>query len=134
MEQIQEQIQEHIQEQAEAQGPVYSAEMVSNAFLINFIIQFFVICMILQNFQQDITDKYNKFTEKIISQISGIQNAIHSFDSDSYDFHSLRIRLNDLEDRKLERFEFQLGNLQDDLDDLRDDLNTLLKRINKMKA
>jgi len=130
-----EQIQEQVQEQA--QGPVYSADMVYNAFIINFIIQFFVICMILQNFQQDITDKYNKFTEKITSQIFGIQNAIHSFDSDSYDFHSLRIRLNDLEDTKLERFEFQLGNLQDELDDLRDDLddlNALLKRINKMKA
>jgi hypothetical protein len=129
-----EQVQEQVQGQVQAQGPVYSADIVYNAFLINFIIQFLVICMILQNFREDITDKHKKFTEKITSQFSGIQNAIHSFDSDSYDFHSLRIRLNEIEDTKLERFEFQLGNLQDELDDLRDDLNALLKRINKMKA
>jgi chromosome segregation ATPase len=132
MEQIQEQVQEQVQEQA--QGPVYSSDIVYNAFVINFIIQFLIICMILQNFREEITDKHKTFTEKITSQFSGIQNAIHSFDSDSYDFHSLRTRLNDLEDIKLERFEFQLGNLQDELDDLRDDLNALLKRINKMKA
>jgi len=127
-----EQIQEQVQEQA--QEPVYSAEMVSNAFIINFLIQFFIMCLLLDTRLRKLQETHKEFEQKITSQIFGIQNAIHSFDSDSYDFHSLRIRLNDLEDTKLERFEFQLGNLQDELDDLRDDLNALLKRINKMKA